>query len=86
MKWEILFTEEAIRDLIKLDKSTSRRIVKKLEAASADPKRYLEKLVGREDYKLRVGDYRILVILNEKKHSLIVEKVGHRRNIYKRLK
>ena len=86
MKWKITFTEEAIRDLLRLDRKTSKRIVKKLEEIYENPKRYLKKLVGYEDYKLKIGDYRVLVLLSEKKKEMIIEKVGHRKNIYKKVK
>ncbi|MEM3556167.1 MAG: type II toxin-antitoxin system RelE/ParE family toxin [Candidatus Micrarchaeia archaeon] len=81
--WKIEYSAEALRDLHKLDKSTVKRIVKKLELAAQNPTRYFERLVGYEDYKLRVGDYRIIALLLHEKRIIYVEKVGHRRSIYK---
>ena len=48
------------------------------------PEAYLTKLVDDQGYKLRVGDYRVIVDLDSGKLLILVIKVGHRRNIYKK--
>jgi mRNA-degrading endonuclease RelE of RelBE toxin-antitoxin system len=44
--------------------------------------RYLEKLRGDPGFKLRAGDYRALIDIEE--NIIAVRVVGHRKNIYKR--
>ncbi|WP_459825922.1 type II toxin-antitoxin system RelE family toxin [Halorubrum luteum] len=44
----------------------------------------LEKLSGYPYYKLRAGDYRAIITWDRDDDVLIVEAVGHRRNIYDR--
>jgi mRNA interferase RelE/StbE len=40
------------------------------------------KLVGDPGYKLRVGDYRVIIDIDNKKLTILVLKAGHRKNIY----
>jgi len=40
------------------------------------------KLVGDPGYKLRVGDYRVIMDIDNKIIRILILKVGHRRNIY----
>jgi mRNA interferase RelE/StbE len=68
--------------LRKLDRSVRDRIVRKLEKVSEEPARYLERLVAVESYKLRVGDYRVVVDVDWKAETLYVLTLGHRSTIY----
>lgn len=51
--------------------------------SKADPYRFFERLKGRKDYKLRVGDYRIIADINKTEKKIEVTLIGHRKNIYK---
>ena len=44
----------------------------------------LERLSGYPYYKLRAGDYRAIITWDREEDVLIVEAVGHRRNVYDR--
>ncbi|GAB3410381.1 hypothetical protein GCM10027435_00940 [Haloparvum alkalitolerans] len=44
----------------------------------------LEPLAGYPYYKLRAGDYRAIITWDRSNDRLIVEAVGHRRNVYDR--
>ena len=83
--WKIEFTKEAVRDLSKLENSVLKRIFAKLDECRKNPFSFFHRLVGYDDFKLRVGDYRILALLTSDK-KIVVEKVGHRRNVYKKFK
>lgn len=49
-----------------------------------NPGRDLSRLSGEDAYKLRVGDYRMIVDWDRKEETVYVLTVGHRRNIYDR--
>ena len=83
MVYEILFTEKASQQLSKLDKPTKERITSTLERIRIRPEHFIKKLVGEKGYKLRVGNYRIILDLNRNKLIVLVLKIGHRKNIYK---
>ncbi len=42
------------------------------------------KLSGRDQYRLRCGDYRILYVIEDDKLVICVIKVGHRREVYRK--
>ena len=82
--WSIQWTERAVRDVGSLDPPVARRIVAKLEEAARSPDRYFRRLASSEDYKLRVGDYRLLAILFHEARTICVERVDHRSRVYER--
>lgn len=82
--FEILFSRRAENELKKLPKDVQKRVIKALERVRIKPEHYLTRLVGEKCYKLRVGDYRVLLDLDKRNLHLIVLKIGHRKNIYER--
>ncbi|MEA3295420.1 MAG: type II toxin-antitoxin system RelE/ParE family toxin [Euryarchaeota archaeon] len=45
---------------------------------------YVTKLTGDPGYKIRVGDYRVIMDIDNKKLHILVLKIGHRMNVYDR--
>lgn len=87
MAWEIKFSETAMKQLAKIDRQAQKNIWKYLKeriAASEEPRSYgvpLRKdLVGF--WKYRVGNYRIVVDLQDDELVVLVVRVGHRKNVY----
>ncbi|MEM2785179.1 MAG: type II toxin-antitoxin system RelE/ParE family toxin [Candidatus Nitrosotenuis sp.] len=83
MVYNIFLTESAKKQLAKLDRQAAKRIAKKLHEVSTDPFLFVSRLVGQDLYKLRVGDYRVLMVIQQDKLIIIVVEVRHRRNVYK---
>lgn len=84
MPWAIRWTDQAIRDLSRLDPSVARRIVGRVERAAEDPPHFFTRLAGSSDYKLRIGDYRLLAALSHETRTILVERVDHRSRVYRR--
>lgn len=81
MKYNIEWKEHALKDLEKLESSISRRILKKADELLENPfSKDIRKLKGSNDFRLRVGDYRVIFFIE--KDLIQILKVGHRRNIY----
>ena len=81
MKYYIEWKEHALQNIEKLESSISRRIVKKVEELSENPfSKDIKKLKRRDDFRLRVGDYRIIFSIEN--NIIQILKVGHRKNIY----
>jgi len=81
--YKIEWKEHSLQDLEKLEGSIIRRILKKVDELSENPfSKDIKRLKGRNDFRLRVGDYR--VIFEIEKDTIIILKVGHRKNIYER--
>jgi len=82
--YKIIFEKRALHILNKLDKSIKERIWNKIQSCKQDPFRYLEPLIEIKGFKLRVGDYRIIIDVEKEIKILHVLKIGHRKNIYER--
>ena len=81
MPFKIIWDEKAYDSLNKLEQVISRRILKKVEGLSENPfSKDIKKLKGSDDFRLRIGDYRI--IFSIEKDTIQILKVGHRKNIY----
>jgi len=81
--YEIVFSEKAKKQFLKLGKDIQKRIINALERIRIRPEAYVTKLVGDPSYRLRVGDYRIIMDIDKERLIILIIKVGHRRNIYK---
>ncbi|QQG38935.1 MAG: type II toxin-antitoxin system RelE/ParE family toxin [Candidatus Woesearchaeota archaeon] len=81
--YRVEFSNKSENQLKKLEEDLQRRIVKVLERITVNPEDYLERQAGSSSYKLRIGDYRLIVDLDKKREIIFVIKLGHRKNIYK---
>jgi mRNA interferase RelE/StbE len=86
--WTIEFRPNARNDLRKLDRSIQRRLINYLEqrvVSGGDPRRLGKPLRGEKDelWSYRVGDYRIISVIEDKKLVVVVVSVGHRREVYR---
>jgi len=82
--YEIIFDEKAIEFLEKLDHTEKKRIFEKIMSTKEKPLRYFDHLTERSEYKFRIGNYRAIADINEKKKTITILIIGHRKNIYKR--
>ena len=82
--YKLVFEKRALGDLNKLDVLMKRRIWDKLQKCKENPFVFLKPLVQIRGFKLRVGDYRVIVDVREEIRILNVLKVGHRKNVYER--
>jgi len=82
MVYDITWTLKAEKQFSGLDKSTKKRIFDKLESIEDSPFLYITRLVGFDAYKLRVGNYRVL--LSIEKRNLVILSVGHGKKVYKK--
>jgi len=81
--YSLLYTEEFLKQFRKLDREVQKRIISTLERIRIRPYPHVKKLVGNPYFRLRVGNYRVILDLKEDKLIIYVLEVGHRRNIYK---
>lgn len=81
---EVEYTEQALGHLDGLDSQVADRVLNKVNEATEWTEHRLEPLSGYPYYKLRVGDYRVIVSWDREDDTIVVEAVGHRRNVYDR--
>ena len=90
MAWKVELSEETSRQLDKLDPQIARRILKFLHERVArldNPRSIGEALRGSklgEFWKYRVGDYRLICSIEDRRILVLVLRVGHRRDVYER--
>jgi mRNA interferase RelE/StbE len=89
MAWRVEFDRVAERDLDKLDPQAAKRILAFLHGRVSvldDPRSIGEALKGSklgEFWKYRVGDYRIISLIEDKVLRILVVRIGNRREIYR---
>ncbi len=90
MAWKVELTPAAVRDLAKLDPQIARRLLSFLHGRLAtldDPRSLGEALKGSklgEFWKYRVGDYRIISSIEDGKLTILVIRIGNRREVYRK--
>ena len=83
--WRVELTPRARRELARTDPPVRRRIVAALERLTTDPPvGDLVKLTGREEWRLRVGDWRVRVFLDQTAKAVVVLRVLPRGRAYRR--
>ena len=85
MTYQIFFTDNASKQLKKLEKNDQERIIKSLERIRVRPETHVTKLVGDPGYKLRVGNYRVILDIEKEKLVILVLIIGHRKIIYEKI-
>ena len=68
-----------------MDRAVAKRLRAKILALARNPlapNNNVRKLTGIEGYRLRVGDWRIIYALRHEVLTVVVVRVGHRREIY----
>ena len=82
--YKLIFSKLALKQLNKLEKNIKERIWEKLQLCKENPFRFLEHLEQIKGFKLRVGDYRLIIDVNNSTKVIEILKLGHRKNIYER--
>jgi len=87
LKYTVELKRSAAKMLRKLPKATQKRIIDKLsEIEDLLPPIDETKLKGNNPFhRIRVGDYRIIYEVQDEILVVLVIKIGHRKDIYKRL-
>lgn len=87
MSFSVKFTEQAKKQLNKLDKHTASLITgwlrKNIEGCS-DPRQHGKGLTANRSgqWRYRIGDYRIIAEIQDEEIIVLVVGIGHRKEIY----
>jgi len=82
MKYEVRFKPRAVNDIQRLPSHIHNRILERIMAMSNDLKGDIKQLTNfTPEYRLRVGDYRILFEIEEK--TIVVYRIRHQREAYR---
>ena len=85
MKYKLVYTNRADKDIQKLPPEIKKRIGKALLRYEQNPHKYSESLRDTQlgTYRFRIGDYRVIFDLEGT--EIVVLRAGHRRDIYRKL-
>ncbi len=83
-KYKLVFKKSVSKDFRDLPKRDVARILACVGALAEDPRPPgCEKLSGQERFRVRQSDYRIIYEIQDDVLTVIVVKVGHRREVYR---
>ena len=85
MPYEIIISPRALKDLKNLTPDVTARIISNLELILDDPINSVYRLKDSPLYSFHVGEYRVILDILRQKLVILVVRIGHRRNIYKKI-
>jgi mRNA interferase RelE/StbE len=85
--YSIFIRKSAVRELEALAKKDLRKVLERIEALGENPRPAgAEKLAGVELWRIRQGNYRIVYSIEDDALTVWVVKVGHRKEVYRKIK
>lgn len=87
MRYHVVFTETAKKELKKLDKHTALLItawIRKNLEGCADPRQHGRGLTANHSgqWRYRIGDYRLIAEITDETVTILILTVGHRSEVY----
>ena len=84
MSYSVLILRRAQKEIISLPEEFSEKLETIISALAGNARpRGCRKLTGREGWRIRVGNYRVIYEIDDKTQTVTVLHVGHRRDIYR---
>ena len=84
MKYDLKIEKNAQKSLARISEPFQTKIIDKIYALSRNPYYNAKKLIGREAYRIRIGNYRVIYEINNNELVVLVVTIGHRKDIYSR--
>ena len=86
MVYRLKIKDQALKALQKISEPDQGRIRRRIDALADDPRAPgTKKLQGADDlYRLRVGDYRVIYQIQDDVLLVLVVRVGHRKDVYRK--
>ena len=84
MRYEVILPKSVRKELDRLPDEIANRILARLAGLETNPRPAdVKKLNGRDAWRIRVGDYRVIYEIHDRVLQIIVITAGHRREIYR---
>lgn len=84
--YSVEYSKEARKSLKGMPRNVAKLILEKIEALAADPftaNNNLRKLTNHPGYRLRVGDWRVVYLVQEERLVIAVVRIAPRGEVYK---
>ncbi len=85
MSHSVIYDEKVLDFIANLQPDVRKRIIDKISDAKENPHHFFEKLTGRSDFKLRVGDYRLIADIDDSISQIAFTYIEHRKSVYKKI-
>ncbi len=83
-QYSVVVTDKVRKIILRLPSIIASKIEKALLDLEIDPRPHgCKKLKGRNGYRIRVGDYRVIYEIEDNILRVIVIDLGHRKDIYR---
>jgi len=83
--YKILIRPSAVKDLDRLPNKETKNILIRIALLRDEPRPIgVQKLTNEEGYRIRSGNYRILFEVNDKSQTIIIYRVKHRKDVYRK--
>jgi mRNA interferase RelE/StbE len=84
MKYDIEIERSALKALQKIPVRNQDKVIEKIEQLAYNPRPSgAKKLTGRDGWRLRIGNYRIIYEIRDQTCYILVLDIGHRKEIYR---
>jgi mRNA interferase RelE/StbE len=83
--YRVEIQRKALKELRRIDRQDQKRILKVIDGLAEDPRPAgSKKLTDTEDWRIRVGSYRIVYRIQEQRLLVLVVRIAHRSDVYRR--
>jgi mRNA interferase RelE/StbE len=83
MAWQVSILPPAAKKLSKLDRPVAKRIGKAISGLAQNPRPAgCKKLVSVDAWRIRIGDWRVIYQIQDRRLIVLVVRIGHRREVY----
>ncbi|MEX0862474.1 type II toxin-antitoxin system RelE/ParE family toxin [Nitrosopumilus sp.] len=84
MTWQVIWSEKSVKQLEKIEKKYAQRIYDAVLDCTQDPFKSVTRLTNSPFYRLRVGNYRVILDLQQNRAIIFVIEADHRGRVYKK--
>jgi mRNA interferase RelE/StbE len=84
MSYKVFIRRRAQKELAQLPDAAYRRAKSAIRRLAKNPRPHgCQKLSGRDGWRIRVGDYRVIYEIDDAQQTVTVLHIGHRRDVYR---
>lgn len=83
-RYEVVIVASADKELAGMQKILRQRLIEKFEEIGKDPRGTDSRKLDDATYRVRVGDYRTVYNVNDKERRVVITRIRHRREVYRR--
>lgn len=84
MPWKVIWSEKSVKQLEKIDKKNAQKIYDAVLDCVEDPYKTVIRLSNSPFYRMRIGNYRVILDLQQSKMIIFVVETDHRGQVYKK--